>query len=409
MLWRGEEVKFKGTIANPLALVSGGVSPLRFAIAATTLRASFEGDASSTAGSPRFAGRAAVATPSLRRTLGWLGTATDAGATFGAASVDGTVNLVGLTATFETATVELDGNRADGSLTIVVAGPRPAVQGTLRADRLDLTPYVEAARAGITADGPWPIAPTRLPLADAINVDVRFSVGEVVVAGAMHLGGTTATLSTTNGSVDIGFGEINIDGGMLTGRVGAAMVGEELVVRGEATMSGVPVRATLADLAGIEGLDGTASIEIDIAARGKSWGEFARSLAGTSTVAVTNGSIEGIEVPAIAATLADPLAEPIEPVGGTTSFSDLAATVTISGGVLSTENLFLRGAGFTARVSGTGSLLTRLVDAKAIVTAAGIDVPVTVTGGWRTPTIARDLERAPASEGAAAGAAPAGG
>jgi uncharacterized protein YhdP len=107
--------------------------------------------------------------------------------------------------------------------------------------------------------------------------------------------------------------------------------------------------------------------------------------------------------------LADPLAEPIEPVGGTTSFSDLAATVTISGGVLSTENLFLRGAGFTARVSGTGSLLTRLVDAKAIVTAAGIDVPVTVTGGWRTPTIARDLERAPASEGADAGVAPAGG
>lgn len=406
--WRGQQVKFNGSIANPLKLIAGGASPVRFAVAATTLRASFAGEARTDIGMPQLSGRATLATPSLRRTLTWFGTPLDAGATLGTGSIDGTVNWTGRTAAFDMAAVELDGNRADGSLAIVLGGPRPAVQGTLTTERLDLTPYAEAARAGATAEGPWPIAPTALPLAAGIDLDIHFTAGQIL-AGATRLGKFAGTVRTDAGAIDLDIVEAQFYGGRLSGRARAGMVGDELVTSVAAEISRVPARVALADIAGVDGLDGTAAVKLNLTGRGRTWGELARALAGTAAVAVTGGSLSGLDVAAIAETMADPLAEPLEPTDGTTAFSSLAATLAISGGILSTEDLVLRGTGLTVTLSGTGSVLTGLIDAKARLTTAGIDVPVAVTGRWRAPVIARDVAPAAVGVEGEAAALPTGG
>ena len=66
---------------------------------------------------------------------------------------NGTVSLTNVN-------VELDGNRAEGVLTLATDG-HCAVQGTLAAELLDLTPYVKGARLMATNERTW----DRLPIA----------------------------------------------------------------------------------------------------------------------------------------------------------------------------------------------------------------------------------------------------
>lgn len=390
--WRGERVEFTGVAADPVALVAGGASPIRFAVAATILRASFAGEAS-TAGSFHLDGRASVSTPSLRRAIEWTGTPMGPGAILGAASIDGAARWAGRAISFETATVELDGNRAEGALSFVLTDTRPAVEGTIASERLDLTPYVEAARGSATAEGSWVIAPVGLAFADALDADVRVTAGQVLI-GATRLGNVEAGVTVKDGAIGVDIATGQLYGGSLVARVGAGMVGDALVAGADAEISGVPARVALADLAGIDSIDGTAAVSLSVQTRGATWGELARGLAGTGAVSVTRGTLTGLDITAIAETMADPLAEPLDAVAGSTAFSRLATTLTIGNGGLSTEDLTMSGSGYSLALAGKGSLISGLIEAKATLASRFGDIPLDITGRWRVPLIARQAPAA---------------
>ena len=387
--WRGERVEFTGVAADAVALLAGGASPVRFAVAATILRASFAGEAS-TAGSFQLDGRASASTPSLRRAIEWTGTPTGPGAILGAASIEGAAHWAGRAISFETATVELDGNRAEGALSFVLADTRPAVEGTIASERLDLTPYAEAARGSATAEGSWVIAPVSLAFADALDADVRVTAGQVLI-GATRLVSVEAGVTVKDGAIGVDIAKGQLYGGSLVARVGAGMVGDAFVAGADAEISGVPARVALADLAGIDSIDGTAAVSLSVQSRGATWGELARGLAGTGAVSVTRGVFTGLDITAIAEAMADPLAEPLEAVAvaGSTIFTRLAATLTIGNGGLSTEDLTMSGNGYSLALSGKGSLISGLVEAKATLASRFGDIPLNVTGRWRVPLIAR--------------------
>lgn len=403
LVWRGEPVQFSGSVHDPLALIAGKASAVRLTLAASTMRASFVGEAR-LAGQPRLSGDATLSTPSLRRALTWLGGPMEPAATLDAASISGTATLSGPGVTFEQATMHLDGNQATGSLTFALGDDRPVVRGKIAAERLDLTAYLEAARADIAASGPWLIAPTRLPFADALDADIDFSTAQLT-AGPARLGDISGRLRVNAGSVDLTVDGAQFYGGTLAGNARAAMIGEEFVFDLDAEVSGVPARVALTDIAGVDGLDGTGAATLKIGGRGKTWGEFARSLTGNSAVTLAGGSIAQ-DLPAIAAAMSDPLAGEIEPEGGTTPFSALAATLAISGGILTTGDLAMKGPTAAVTLSGTGSVVTGLVDATARVVSGSDDVAVNVSGGWRRPVITRQSPSPPSATGAEAAISP---
>jgi len=395
-LWRGETVEFNGSVANPLALIAGGASPVRFAAATTALRVSFAGRANGV-DSLQLDGSATATTPSLRRAIEWMGTPMGTGSILGAGSIDGTIHWAGWTASFDVAVIELDGNGATGSLSADFGGSRPSVQGTLAADTIDLSPYVEAMRADLVAEGSWLIAPARLAFAEAIDADLRISASQALI-GATRIGKMAAAVTIRSGVLDVSVGEAQFYGGTLEARIGAAMAGDMLVGRAEAKLSNVPAGVALSDLVAISVLDGTAAVSLTVAGRGASWGELARSVGGTAKVAIVDGSLAGFDVSSVAEVMADPLSEPMRPGTATTAFADLTATLTISEGNLTTDDLTMTGEGFALAMAGKGSVLNGLVDAKARIMTERDEVPIAITGRWRVPTIARDTTTAAPEE-----------
>lgn len=385
--WRGETVAFNGSVTDPLKLIAGGTSDVRFAVASTPLRLSFSGQASG--GGVLLEGHANTTTPSLRRTIGWLGTPLGTGPILGAASIDGAVKIAARAVAFDRAAIELDGNVAVGDIAATFAGPRPVVTASISAEKLDLSAYLEAARADLVAAGSWLIAPTQLDFADALDATFNISAGQVLI-GATRIDQVAAVATTHDGILDVRVEEAQLHGGTLTAAIDARMIDDDLVANANAAIAGVPAGVALTDAFGITALDGTATANIAIGSRGKSWGAFVRAIGGTAKVALTDGTLAGFDILEVAAVMADPLADPIAPEDKETAFQRLAATLAISEGDLTTEDLRMEGRGYSVTVAGKGSVLNGLVSAKARVITGTTVVPLTITGRWRLPSVVRD-------------------
>ena len=401
--WRGETVEFSAMIAHPATLATGEATPARVAVGSTPLRASFNGVLAISDGF-RFEGDGAVTTSSLRRVIEWLGRPMGTGSILGAAAIRGKVVWSDATVAFSEAEIELDGNAAEGTLTARFADGRPRVEGRFDLARLDLSPYVEAVRASLIADGPWLIAPTNLPLVDGIDADLDITADEVLI-GAVAIGPATVTAASADGTAVVAIGDARFYGGRLEARASATMDEATLSVRASAEVADVPAGAALNDLAGITVLDGTATAAVDLGGAGQNWGEFAQALSGTVTFALADGELAGIGVDGLAALAADPLADPVGPTTARTRFTTMAGTLAVGGGVLETVDLAAEGDDFRIVVSGWGSLLSGLVNGKAELATGANNrppIPLSIDGTWWEPVFALDRDRLPLRSGDAA-------
>src|SRR5215470_16196884 len=116
--------------------------------------------------------------------------------------------------------VELDGNAAEGVLTFAGDGKK-AVQGTLAADALDLSPYVSTVRllAGSTRDWDW--RPVALDGLTSVELDLRLSARQVTIANA-KLDRTAVAATLRGGKLNITVGESQAFGGVIKGSLGIA-------------------------------------------------------------------------------------------------------------------------------------------------------------------------------------------
>jgi AsmA protein len=367
--WRRQTVEFNAAIGAPLALIAGEVSPLRFAIASTPIRVSFNGTGINI-GEMQLNGDATVTTPSVRRLMAWLGKPIGQGSTFGAAAISGNLTWVKPAATFDDAKIELDGNRAEGAVTASF-GARPKVEGTLAFDKLDLSAYLEAFRASLDAQGPWRSAPAAMHLA-ASDLDLRLSAAEVI-AGSARIGRTAAAVNVDNGKLILTIGEAQFYGGAAQAHLSATMDGDVLKASGEAELDKVATRAALAGLTGLDALDGKGDANIDLTAEGKTWGEVAESAAGTATVAIADGQLSGVDVARLAEIASNPAA--LSGHSGATAFSQLDGTLTLADGAVTSADLRAVGTGYAATVGGRISLGDSSVQGLGTLTAAKTDSP----------------------------------
>lgn len=404
LTWRGERIDFNGWAAQPLALLAGDRSAVRFAVGSTGLRVAFQGDARS--GGERLAGRANVTAPSLRRVLTWFGTPLEPGPTLAATAIDGAVTVGDGAIAFENAAVDFDGNRTIGDAALAFTGPRPRLTATLTTERLDLSPYFETARLAITG-GSWLVAPTALPGASAFDADVRVTAGEMLL-GTVHIDNLAGSATLDHGAATIAIDDGQLAGGTVRGKIEARMVDTDLVASASFETIAVDAGSALSDAAAMTGLDGRANATLAMGSRGKTWGEFARAITGTLKVDITDGRLSGIDLAEIAEMLEPEDAPPVRPVSGSTPFTRLAGTVTITQGDLLTDLLRLDSPDLTLTVSGRGSILNGILDAKAEITSGALTIPAEITGRWRAPTISRDPD-APLRGEAAGLAEPTGG
>ncbi len=394
--WHGETVEFSGSVAKPFELAAGNPSAVRFAIGSTPLRVSFSGNLSSL-DDFRFHGDASLTTSSLRRTIEWMGTPMGTGSILGAASIKGALDWSGPTMSFSDATIELDGNSAKGTLSAHFAGPWPAIRATLTTAKLDLSPYAEAMRADLVSNGSALVAPTHLPIADGVDIALNISAEQILI-GTARIGQAVLSASANDGKATVDVKEAQFYGGRLEGNITAAMDGATLSATAHANFAGVPTHVALSDLAHIPVLDGTGAAVIDASGQGQNWGEFAQSITGTIMFALADGSLTGVDVNALAALAVDPPAAPIGPTTTATDFTSLAGSLSIGGGTLETHDLVAEGKGYRVAVSGWGSVVSGIVNAKATLSTAATgpthEVPLTIGGTWWAPEFTLNSESA---------------
>src|SRR5262249_2884500 len=137
-VWRDEPVDVGVNIGDFFAALTGERSSLRLRIAGAPGKLAFEGGISHRP-SIKLEGTVAAAALSLRQVLQWLGQQPLPGGGFGRFALKAQTSTADGNLALSSVHVELDGNAAEGVLTFAGDGKK-AVQGTLAADALDLSP-----------------------------------------------------------------------------------------------------------------------------------------------------------------------------------------------------------------------------------------------------------------------------
>lgn len=391
-IWRGEPVSFNGGVDAPLALLAGGSSPLHFAFTATPLRLAFTGNALQLGGT-QLEGDIQLTTPSVRRVVEWMGAPMGTGAILGAGAINGKINWLGPSVAISDATMELDGNAAEGALSATISDGLSSLQGTLAFETFDLTPYIEAIRARFAAaEAPWLSVPVTLALDSMGDLDLRVST-ERLVAGSAEIGRTGATAILTEGQLVVTVGDAQLDEGTAEARLTVGTVDGAMAGSAQLKLRDVALGKLLEEFAGVTAFDGLTTASIDVKGQGGTLGDLIGGLTGKAAIAVTEGVFEGADIANLPEVFNDPQANPVE---GSTAFTAAKASLAFAEGRVSSEDIQVDGADFGLRVAGSAGLLDPTIDARGVLTltdpdTAPEDVPFLVDGTWTDWRISPDL------------------
>src|SRR5262249_52818219 len=109
-------------------------------------------------GDMQLSGQTEVSISSLRRVGRWFGLPLLQTEGFNAASIKGDLTWARRSLAFDKARITVDGNQGNGRLALNLGADRPLIEATLDFAALNLTPYVDAARAqffGFDLPVPW--------------------------------------------------------------------------------------------------------------------------------------------------------------------------------------------------------------------------------------------------------------
>lgn len=358
-IWRGEAFTVKGKLAQPLHLLSGSSSQASFDVASSAITLAFKGEANTLA-DLQIRGSAKIEAPSVRRLMELAGNPITPGSTLAGFSVSGKLDGTQKLLNFTEAEVALDGNRGSGSLQIAIAGrERPRISGTLAVSSLDASPYFGALRQDAETGRN---AVDRLKLADHLEFDLRLSAATARV-DKLTLTDLAATFSLRPEEALLEIGNASFMSGMAIASVSAKRSGQDTVLEGRATLTGIDYANLSKALLPSGGLaiSGLGGAEMGFKTNGTDLEQMLRNLTGKVRASATTGAISGIDLMQIR------LAQPADvPLGGQTAFREAGAEIDLVRDLLLLQKVSLVNSKLRGRLAGklalaSGSIAMRLV------------------------------------------------
>lgn len=401
--WRAATTAASLTIADIGALGRGTRSPLRLRLDAGALRLGFDGGIAFRNGL-QAEGVLAADGPSFRRALAWFSIEPPTRVGFAAFSLKAQAALTPSALALSGLVIELDGNRAEGGLTLKREGGRSLLQGTLASDSVDFTRY--GRDAAKDADG-WDFL--RTPLAvdalTALDLDLRLSARKAQF-GAITLERAAIAARLKGGELTLSVGEAQLFGGTLKGSASLAPVGGKAAAKLEASVAAFDVERALNETTELKPLDGKGALEVSMEGSGDTLQAILRDLAGEARISIERGALVGINVgDALRRIDRRPLGA-FDLRGGRTPFDHLAARLKIVEGKLSLEEARIESPQVRVTLAGAVSVARRDLDlhGTASLTRPGtnFDLPFMVVGSWESPSVIPDAEALILRSGAAA-------
>jgi len=348
-VWHDQPVETSFALSDFLAALTGEKSGVKMRLSSAPLKVTFDGSASDQA-SLKLDGMLSVESPSLREALRWADARQLPFGGFGrfalraqSSMADGIVSMSGVN-------VELDGNVAEGAIT--VSTDRHTIQGTLAADALDLTPYVSGIHLLAEHDRNWDQLPLGVDGFDNVNLDLRLSAANVKISNA-QLGRTAVAANIRNGKLDVTIGESQAFGGVAKGSFGLARDDAGVTVVSHVQFVEVDLEKCLSQVFGIRKLEGRGSLALNVEGSGSSVLAVTNTLAGTANLTAHDGALAGINVEQLLRRLERrPLSGNGDFRSGRTPFDKFTLNLKIDQGQVAVEDMHVEGPAVRVAVAG---------------------------------------------------------
>lgn len=411
--WRDRQAKADLDLANAATFITGRMTDTRLALTTGDSWLRFRGQASG-GPSARLAGELSGDTPGLRDLAQWAGVTVPISGGFRHFSFAGSVTANHDGAQISPVSVELDGNRSEGALTLRLDDRTPALEGTFAADALDLSHY---GRISMTESrgGDWDRSRLKPHLLSRVNLDLRLSAARLRIEDSvMERIATSAMLR--GGHLVLALGTAQAWGGNV--RASIDMMedpqGKGLAMRFQGEGTGLALDRALGDLLTIRRIEGTGDLEADLQGTGHSYFEMAQSLSGQVSLKASNGAIAGIDVAQVMRRIERrPLSGGGDLRGGRTPFERLVARISLKSGVATVHKADITGKQVNLSLEGEVDVGDRNMDLKGhaiLLPPAGatdrqaqpFDLPFIIQGAWQSPFVMLDprslIERSGAAQ-----------
>jgi AsmA protein len=405
-VWHDEPIEASLTLTDFLAALSGDRSGLKLRLSGAPLKVAFDG-AATYQPALKVEGTLSVDSPSLRDAMHWTDASKLPFGGFGRFALRAQSTIGGGAVSLSSVNVELDGNTAEGALTLATDGHR-GVQGTLAADALDLTPYISGIRVLATNERNWNRLPISLDGLTDFDLDLRLSAASVKIAGA-QLGRTAIAANMRGGKLDLAIGEAQAFGGTAKGSLG--LIGAE----GSATVSSrlqfldVDLASCLGQMFGVHKLEGRGNLALNLDGSGASVLALASTLNGSANLTAHGGALAGVNVEQWLRRLERrPLSGNGDFRSGRTPFDQLTLNLKVVQGVVSVDDMHVEGPAVRIAAGGQALVPTRELDLKGVATLISsttgneFALPFIVTGQWDDPVMLPDPQSLIRRSGAAA-------
>ncbi len=265
------------------------------------VKASYSG---MTAISPALAMSGAVDlnVPSVRELAAWAGSPLDMpGTGLGPLAIKGQLKVAGSTYAFNDASLQLDDLKGNGQVAVNTGGPRIKVTGKLDTAALDLNPYMPPPTT-TTERFEWSTEPMDFSGLKAADLDLSFSTQALKIRN-ITIGKSNLSLKLDNGLLTATLADMALYNGSGSGSVQVDARNDTPAIKANFDLSGVQAEPLMKDAADFDRVTGTFKTNFDINASGKSQKDIVSTLNGKGAMNFSDGTIKGVDLAAIAATI----------------------------------------------------------------------------------------------------------
>lgn len=380
--WRGIPGEFVADVDRPGDLRAGGEALASVHLKSPVLAFDAEGTLVG-AGDRQAAGKLAASTPDLQNFLRVIGAPAPEVSGVQAAKLTGNATLAGSVLSLDEAALQLDSMTFEGALAIRRLHNRDSLAGTLATDHIDLDCFLSALPAFLDPGGGWngDRLDTRAIAFD--DIDLRVSTSSASF-GSFKTEDGSLLLQSGDGRLEASIAEARAYGGLLKGRVVAALDGETTGLRAEATLSRLDLASLLKDVPGDFTGAGSVTGHLSLESRGTSPAALVRGLRGRGQVSVRDGEVGTALLATLVRAAPSASASALPLAAGTARFDTAAVSATVQDGSATLADSWIAWSAGRAALSGTASLPDQTIDITASVDAPeGAVAAYALKGPWR--------------------------
>jgi AsmA protein len=294
----------------------------------------------------------------------------------------------------------------NGYATVDFAAIKPVVKADIDFNQLHLLPLADSGNVPRRSalNEPWSDQKYDFDGLNFVDADVQVSASDFSV-GSFRMAPIAVETNIANGVLQAKFVNTKLYGGGAAGGISLDASGSAPTQAINVRLDDVDALSLFSDVAQFDSLEGTMQATINVNATGASERAAISTLAGTVTIALSNGAVRGIDVAKLMHNLTNTILNGWqEDASDKTPLTDFNATFQLANGVATTDDLMLSGP--VARMTGAGSIdlaaktLQLKVDPRLVAghqnssdsdQATGLGVPVRIEGSWGYPRIYPDV------------------